>query len=585
MEVYEFAEKYLKPYKVNGAEIIPEYCPYCHGGSHRDKYSFALNAEKKTFNCKRGHCGKQGHFTELLMDFGEAEQRTMKQRRVYKKPQTKINPVNDAAEKYLLSRGISLETQKAYRIGTDEKGNIVFPYYDPDDILQFVKFRPSRPVNPGERKAWREKDTKPVLFGMHLCDPKDPLTIQEGEVDALSGHEAGLPNCVSVPSGAEDLTWLDTCWDFLKQFDRVVLYGDNDDAGFKMIRELTVRLPNPHIMVVLHDRKDANEELCKDGPEALRRCWSKAEEVPAYGLIDLADVTPLDMTKIPKVASGIAELDRAIGGFMMGDVSVWTAKRGSGKSTLLSQVCLEAVQAGERVCVYSGELRAERFQSWFHLQAAGSRNIREYFDTVTERTVPYVPRETADRIREWYRGRIYIYDNAIAEGGEASSILKVFEVAAKRYNCRVFLVDNLMTAQFEEQRDSNYYRAQSAFVGKLVEFANRYNVHVHLVAHPRKTNGELENDDVAGSGDITNRAANVFGMERVPEDKKNMAGFSTGLKILKNRWDGATRKIGLNFDPVSRRFYATSGSPDKHYGWEADYVETHQEEMGGDMPW
>ena len=108
----------------------------------------------------------------------------------------------------------------------------------------------------------------------------------EGEIDAMSGHEAGIPNCVSVPSGAEDLTWLDTCFEWLRQFKAVYLFGDNDDPGKEMIQKLTVRLSDYRLFIVSHPCKDCNELLYREGPEAVKRAYDNAKEVPVYGLID-----------------------------------------------------------------------------------------------------------------------------------------------------------------------------------------------------------------------------------------------------------------------------------------------------------
>ena len=243
-------------------------------------------------------------------------------------------------------------------------------------------------------------------------------------------------------------------------------------------------------------------------------------------------------------------------------------KRGEGKSTLLGQLMLEAVDAGEKVCAYSGELRADRFQYWINLQAAGKNHISTYFDSDKGKDVYYIPKETLELIKEWYRGKFWIYDNTIADSTEETSILQVFEYAAKRYDCRVFLIDNLMSARYNTDSEANYYRAQSNFVGKLVEFANKYNVHVHLVCHPRKTNASLDNDDVSGTADITNRAANVFSLEKLKEEDQVKHGCDIALKILKNRWEGATGLIGLNYCQISRRLYVPSIGNNRVYGWE-----------------
>lgn len=569
MDVMTFANAYLRPYKIKGNEIVPSLCPFCHGGDHRDKDTAAMNIENGAFNCKRGSCGKQLSFWQLCKEFGEEPDRPEfnSPRRSYRRPQTKITPLVDAAEKYLALRKISRSTMDAYGVGCDGKGNIVFPFKQDGEVV-FVKFRPARKVKKGERKAWREENTKPVLFGMDLCDPSFPLCIFEGEIDAMSGHEAGIPNAVSVPSGADDLTWIDTCWEWLQQFTSIIFYGDNDQAGREMVQKLSVRLSDYRLYIVDHPCKDANELLYRDGPEAVKSAYKAAREVPVYGLINLADVVPLDVKHVERAMSGIPELDKLTGGFLMGELSVWTGKRGEGKSTLLGQLMLETVDQKKSVCVYSGEMQDSRFQYWINLQAAGRDNIQTYRDPVTDKDVRYVEHETANQIKAWYAGKFWLYDNRIAKSTEIESILNVFDHAVKRYDCRVFMVDNLMTVHCGSGNDRDYYRMQSNLVEQLVSFAKKYNVHVHLVAHPRKTSGEVEADDVSGSGDITNRADNVFSLKRLTDEQRQAQGYDVLLTIRKNRDEGATGKIGLNYDPVSRRLYMPSKGNTRIYGWE-----------------
>lgn len=250
MTPIEFADSFLKPYSVKGSEIVPKTCPFCHGGDHHDKNTFALNMDSKTYNCKRGSCNRKGHFTQLLREFGVDV--SDKPPHVFKRPEKKPQPSTSEAEQYLKLRRISPATYGAYSIGCDTEGNLLFPYFDENGEHVFNKFRHARKLQKVDRKAWREPDTKPVLFGMHFCSPDYPLTICEGEFDAMSCYESGIPNAVSVPSGSEDFTWLDTCWDFLSQYQSVYLFGDNDEAGRKMIERLSVKLPIPRIFVVDH---------------------------------------------------------------------------------------------------------------------------------------------------------------------------------------------------------------------------------------------------------------------------------------------------------------------------------------------
>lgn len=575
MNPYEFAQKHFGEFKTHGSEIKPKLCPYCKGGSGKDKHTFALNMDKLTYNCKRGSCGESGTFNKLCKDFGEVSERNFEINRpsaptkTYKKPQTKILPISPQAEEYLAKRKISRATLDKRKIGSDEKGNIVFPYYDCGDLV-LVKFRPAKKVEKGERKAWREEGGKPVLWGMEICDPAKPLVITEGEIDALACEEAGIPNAVSVPSGAEDLTWLKTCWTFLEQFKNIILFGDNDGPGREMVQKLIVKLGEYRCAVVNHRYKDANELLYREGPEAVRKAYEEAQEVPINGLLRLSEISPLDISKIVKVKSGIPALDKFISGFLMGQISIWTGKNAGGKSTLLGQLLLEAIDQGFGVCAFSGELPAALFKYWIDLQAAGWINISD----------GKVDSGIKKKINEWYKDKFFLYDSFGSV--KSSDILRIFEYAAKRYDCKVFLIDNLMTTDFsEDERD--WYHGQSLFVGKVKEFAHKFDVHVHVVAHPRKTQGKIEKNDVSGTGDITNRTDNLFSVSRVtPEDVKEnpmLADCQTIVSLLKHRFTGKQDiDFGLTFEEISKRFTPPT-MDQKQYGWNTDPMANLGEEV------
>lgn len=581
MNVHDFARRHLEPYTTKGNEIIPQYCPYCHGGAHRDKYTFALNIDRQVFKCQRGSCGKQGHFSELCKDFGEQMDRDttfepFRKEKRYVMPNQGSRPLTNKAVEYMALRKISKQTLDRCNVGADDNGNIRFNFKDETGEIIFTKYRPAHKVDKskGERKAWRDSDTKPILYLMNLCTFDKPLIITEGEIDALSLIECGIGNAVSVPSGTQDLTFLDTCFDWLNKFSSITLFLDSDQPGREMTSKLAGRLGEYRVNLIPLDMyrncKDANELLYRYGKEAVIEAAASGKPVPVAGLLELADVKYLDITQMERVSSGIKHIDSMLGGFLMGQLTVWTGKRGEGKSTMLGQIMLEAVENDYKVCVYSGELQATYFQYCIDLQAAGLDNIQQRYDELRGKDISTVSGEIREQIHNWYRGKFYIYDNSIAQSSETKNILKVFEYAVKRYDCKVFMVDNLMTARYSANNDSDFYRKQSAFCGELVEFAKKYNVHIHLVAHPRKTSSNLDNDDIAGSGDISNRADNVITIKRLPEHEVVSNGFTSMLKVLKNRFSGECGEVGLNFCPISRRFYLPSGGNTKYYGWAVD---------------
>ena len=411
-----------------------------------------------------------------------------------------------------------------------------------------------------------------LVYEQRFIDPGLPTGLWFCE-NAEAVQVVGV-NAVCLPLGGR---WndLNGCKAFFELFPYIVILAANNMQRERMVEELRMRLNYMPILVVPGQNfkgcQTVMEFYGNFGLKAVEMLLCGAEELPAYGLLNLAEVKRVDLSNAIRTRSGIPELDRAIGGFYEGELSVWTGTRGAGTSTLLGQLLLQAVDQGHSVCAYSGELPKSQFKQWVSIQAAGPNNIVAHEDKQTGKTYYTVPDITQRRIDEWWNRRFFLYDLGISTAHDEDSILDVFTLANRCYGCDVFLVDNIMTTRFKGTREADYYRAQSNFTGRLVQFAKRYKVHVHLVAHPKKSKGPLEADDVSGSGEIVNRADNAFSLSRLPEDKAESAGFQCGLEVLKNRAFGATTKIGLDFEPASRRFYkAGTGDPGWRFGWEFD---------------
>lgn len=356
------------------------------------------------------------------------------------------------------------------------------------------------------------------------------------------------------------------CKNFVESFPAVFVAIPNRAArnGFaEALRCFGFNVLLPKNDGVFRGCKTLCDMALKFGDDAVAGALMGAREAPAAFLIDVADIEPPGERSF--CLSGIRTLDRTLGGFARGELTVWTGRRGCGKSTMLSQVMLEAVSENAKVFVFSGELSASRVRQWMCQQAAGSGNLVRKTDPrsglVDYAVVPQVER----RICEWLKGRLYIYDTQRSNACDADSILDAAEFAVRSYGVSVLVLDNLMTVTMPGRGD-DFFRQQSAFVGRLTQFAKKNNVHIHLVAHPRKADGRrLTADDVGGSGDITNRCDNCIAVERSESDEER---YDARLTILKNRFHGKMGTINLAFDTVERRFYEVGDTSNKCYGWE-----------------
>ena len=573
--------------RVKGKELQFRFCPYCGSSAPADdEWKFGVNRITGAFGCLRASCAKRGHFVEMCRDFGyKLGMEVEREFTQFPQPQQRIIP-RESAIAYLASRGISRAVAERYEVTAFEnKPNLLwFPFFDEYGKLVYAKFR-KMDYKKGRDKAkeWTQAGGKPILFGMKQCDSSyTTLVITEGQLDSLSVAEAGIPNACSVPNGCNAFTWIPYCRDWLKQFDRIVVFGDLEHGKMTLIDTIRQRLedlPCEIASVRPEDylgEKDANDILRNFGTEAVRRCIENAEVTGLNNVIDLADVKYINIAQLPKIRTGIHDIDHALkGGICLGQVLLLTGKRGDGKSTLASQFMANALDQGFGCFAYSGELPAFHFKGWLNYQLAGRHRM-----SVTQNEFGddeyYLDPDTDKAISEWYRGRAFIYDNAaIGIDDEIESITKTVEKVAAKKNIKLFLIDNLMTAMEEVDDNNNLNLAQSNFVNQLKQIAIRYDVVIILIAHPRKSgandSGSFDNDFVSGSSNITNRVDIVMNYERAKDD----SGCDSKLQISKNRLSGILKlgkdAIPLNYSPVSKRVFCPK-SLEKVYGWEREPI-------------
>lgn len=285
------------------------------------------------------------------------------------------------------------------------------------------------------------------------------------------------------------------------------------------------------------------------------------------GLINLSEYYS-DRSARMAISTGIEALDLITNGFEAGHVTVLSGKTNCGKSVLLSMFALSAIDKGYPVCFYSGELATADFQDWIYCQAAGADYTDKYYGENGAELwrANYFAEQ---KIREWSNGKLYLYDSKIVKREEQNSVLERF-TRALEYGCKLFFVDNLMTAKLPESETETL--RQTEFMKSLCEFAKRHDVHVILAAHQRKDavqGEEASNDSVSGTSNIANLASNVFFLQRVETDGEKLRnnGADATIRVTKGRLTGIRSAIPLKFDRSTRRYSAMTGITKSRYGW------------------
>lgn len=249
------------------------------------------------------------------------------------------------------------------------------------------------------------------------------------------------------------------------------------------------------------------------------------------------------------------------------EISVWVGINGHGKSNMLGQVMLWACRTTEyKVCIASFEMAPEATLSRIVNQASGRGA-----------PTPDITRSILNQLE----GRMWLYDqnNRV----DRHRLALVIRWCNSKLGINHFVIDSLMKVGISRED----YDKQADFVNELTVIAKDLEMHIHLVVHPRKQEGEHVipgKFEVLGGGEITNLADNcltvwknkpkyetierVEMMERsgitIPKDiqekyDKALKSPDAILKVTKQRhaagWEG---RISLWFHEPSMQFIPTN---------------------------
>ena len=312
----------------------------------------------------------------------------------------------------------------------------------------------------------------------------------------------------------------------------------------------------------------------------------KKEDRPVFFTAkDIANLPEEDLTFI---RTGVKEIDRKMRGLAKGNVSLVSGLRGSAKSTLLTQIALNAIDDGNNVGMFSGELSERQFMRWMFQIAAGKGHVQPgryegYYN---------VPKSCQMKIADWLADRFWLYNNYY--GNDFGAILEQFDSFVDEKKLDLLILDNLMAFDIRPLAESKF-DAQTAFVLRIMSMAKEKNIHIIFVAHPRKSNGFLRLNDVSGSADLANAVDNAFIVHRNNNDFRKLSGeeFHWGndnpiydgtnvIEIAKDR-DGGTQDvfIPLYYEKESKRL-KNDFTENKQYGWLGDDFEEVDDMM--DIP-
>lgn len=406
-----------------------------------------------------------------------------------------------------------------------------------------------------------------------------------GNCDAMSAIESGYLNTVSVPLGAGNLHWIEENWDWLDNFDSIIIWSDNDEPGIKMRKECIYRLgtwrtkyiSTPEFFEKDNGKrvplKDINDCLQVGGKDFVMNLISEAKDVPVKSVVDYSEIDELDISQMDGIKTGIKPLDNELVSLFYGTLTILSGRPGSGKTSLIDQAIATTIDDGSPVFLYSKELPERLSANWFNTIIAGRRNMVEKVSS-NGKSYYVVPYSTQKKMQSYYNKKLFIYKDE--EPNDYESVMKSAEECVRKFGCKLIVLDNLMMIDLKcNESDKN--TAQTDLINLLIKFAVKFNVAVVLIAHPRKTqdsNSDIEMYDIAGSSNIINLAMRSIGLRRVSKKEKEDAkckwkNYDVVLTVMKDRMFGKSDvQIGLWYDLVSRRFYTDYLEYAKQFAWD-----------------
>ena len=471
---------------------IKTQCPKCSATrkNKRDK-CLSVDVEKGLYNCH--NCGYSGTTK-------------FQQKPDYIKPQTiKLN-LSKGLIDWFGKRGISEPTLAHWKIGESieyfpqvgkKRTAVNFNYYRKNELIN-VKYRDA------EKNFKMVSGAELVFYGLDNIVEMDTVYIVEGEMDALSLHEAGIYSVCSVPNGASKgnarLEYLDNCFEYFKDKKQIIICTDNDNPGIELRNELARRFGAYKCKYVeFGEFKDPNEILISKGTEALRKVINSAKNFPLEGVLNVNDiwqnVLNYNENGVKNYSIGLPNSDSYFK-LALGEWTVVTGIPNSGKSDVVDQICCNmAVNHGMRCAMFS----PESFPYEGHIKRIANKLNEKNCDNNDLNL-------TKDFIEDNFFWVKIDLENLTLEG-----ILNAFRELVFQKGVNVVVIDPWNMLDHSAQRDHSYI---GKALSQITQFCQQTNTHLFLVAHPRKIESENGNYkkptlyDISGSADFFNKAYN-----------------------------------------------------------------------------
>lgn len=479
----------------------------------------------------------------------------------------------------IADRGLSKESCEFFDIklkGDPTKGieKIILPYKDAEGKLCAQKVRtPMRP-----KGSWLGEPSKAVLFGMDKWSSGDKITIVEGELKCPAFRDLmGDYPVVGIPNGAQAASRdIKKNFDFFKNFNKVYVCFDNDEAGRKAAEEVADLFPLGKAKIVnLRHANDPDDYIKLGLKKEFSACWWNAKDYTPAGIeaacaggFDSLFEEVDDLELFPYPFNGLNE---STFGLRKGEMVTVVAGSGTGKSAFIDEIVFKLLkETDKKIGLFKLEESTKKtklklmgiaLNKPLHLTLLG-KLAKDYvflegvlerlfgskeafvFDAETKKELFKAWKETIDKRTPDGDPQLWVFNHF--GSNSIDTIVSRIDSMVTGLGCEFVFLDHVSIV-VSDQQHGDERKALDELATKLRTLVERRNFCLVIVSHlrrpggkPHEEGGETSLADIRGTAGIGQLSDIVIGLERNGQHESEFLRNVTGMRVLKNRFAGFT---------------------------------------------
>tara|TARA_R100000655_G_scaffold108196_2_gene159737 strand:+ start:3055 stop:4737 length:1683 start_codon:yes stop_codon:yes gene_type:complete len=493
-------------------------CPKCsHTRKNKSDQCLSVNVDEGIWHCH--HCSWKGSLNKKVKHLTIP----------IEKPSPPKTELPEEVYKWFEERCITRAVVDAEKIGYDNRW-IQFPFYKDEEVVN-IKSRTA------DKKFRQTKNAEKCFYRFDSMKGMETIIITEGEMDALALVQSGFMNVVSVPDGATQpnskpsdrkFSFLLSAEEHLMNAETIILCTDSDGAGKHLRDELSRRIGREKCYRVVYPDgcKDMNDVLIKHGEDEVQNIVSNSHPYPIDGVVMVQDIEDdaIDLLLKPQhkgLSTGWSAVDPH---YLISpsEVTVVTGVPNMGKSEWMDALMINMVQSyGWKFGIFS----AENFPVEHHLLKLVGKFAGKAFwgeNKLDEKTARDSMLILNDHIK---------FIGTQEDSVTIESIMEQAKILNYRFGLNGLIIDpwNTLEHKFGDGENETLY--VSRVLAQLSAFAKVNEIHVWLVAHPKKMENGVDRKplvptpyDISGSANWFNKCDNAITIHRHKSDEDDYAG-------------------------------------------------------------